>query len=110
VIVILSTVGALIYEEMSLGERPADPQVTIGQPEAHGSYFAVPVKVVNRGDRTAQGVRLQITLKLPGGKTEESSFNLQYLPRRAVRHAWVTFEHNPRRGVLEPRVLGYEKP
>jgi uncharacterized protein (TIGR02588 family) len=109
-VVILSTAGALIYEKVSLGNEPADPRIVLGPPEARGDYFAVPVMVVNRGDETAQGVHIQVRLRFSGGEEEESSFDLQYLPRHSTRKAWVTFRHDPRQGKLEPRVLGYEKP
>ncbi len=109
-LLVLTTAGLLVHEHLSLGHEPADPQVTLGEPEAHDGYFAVPVKVVNRGDNTAESVQIEIELQLPGEKSEKGQVQLQYLPRQATRHAWVTFRHDPRQGKLEPRVLGYEKP
>ncbi len=109
-LVIFSTIGALIYEKVTLAGTPADPQMTVGTPAVHGDYFAVPVTVTNRGDETAQGVRLEVTLLLPSGETEDGSFQLHYLPRHATRKGWITFRHDPRQGKLAPRVLGYENP
>ncbi len=109
-LLILATAGALICEQLSLGEKPPDPQVQLGPPEAHEGYFAVPVKVVNHGDETAASVHLEVVLHLPGGESETGQFDLPYLPRRATREGWVTFRHDPSEGKLEPRVLGYEKP
>ncbi len=109
-VVVLGTIGALVYEEFSLGKKPADPQMTMGAAEAHAGYFALPVTVENRGDETAESVHLEITLRLPGGENERAEFDLDYLPRHAKREAWVTFQHDPRKGKLEPRVLGYQNP
>ena len=107
---VLSTAGLLIHEHVSLGHQPADPQIMLGAPEAHAGYFAVPVNVVNRGDITAESVQIEVELRLDGGESENARVQLQYLPRRATRHAWVTFRHDPRQGKLESRVLGYQKP
>lgn len=107
---VLSTAGLLIHEHVSLGHQPADPQIMLGAAEAHAGYFAVPVKVVNRGDNTAESVQIEVELRLDSGENEKARVQLQYLPRRATRHAWVTFRHDPGQGKLESRVLGYQKP
>ena len=107
---ILATATILIREQLSLGEQPPDPQMELGTPEAHAGYFAVPVKVRNDGDETAEDVHLEVKLLLPGGESETGEFSLPYLPRRSVREAWVTFRQDPRNGKMEARVLGYQKP
>ena len=109
-LVVLTTAGLLIHEHLTLGQEPADPQIMLGAPEAHDGYFAVPVKVVNRGDNTAESVQIEVELRLDGGESEKAEVQLEYLPRQATRHAWVTFRHDPREGKLEGRVLGYQKP
>ncbi len=109
-VLVLGTLGILIYEAISLGKKPADPQMRLGTAEAHAGYFAVPVTIENRGDETVENVHLAVELKLPGGASERGEFDLPYLPRRATRHAWVTFRHDPREGKLEPMILGYQKP
>lgn len=109
-VVVLGTAGVLFYELFTLGEQPADPQMELGPPQAHTGYYAVPVTVRNRGNETAQNVHLAVTLQLSGEESERADFILDYLPRFAKREAWVTFLHDPAKGKLEPRVLGYEKP
>ncbi len=102
--------AVLIYQHLSLGEKPPDPQVQLGPPEAHEGYFAVPVMVANRGDETIENVHLEVSLQLAEGESEKGEFDLPYLPRHSTRQAWVTFRHDPREGKLESRVLGYQKP
>ncbi len=109
-VLILATAGILIHEQLSLGEKPAEPHLKLGRPVARDGYFAVPVTVVNRGDETAANVHLSVVLHLPDGPEETAEFDLPYLPRRATREAWITFRQDPRAGKLEPRVLGYQKP
>ncbi len=107
---VLGIAGILISQYLSLGERPPDPQMQLGAPEAHEGYFAVPITVSNRGDETIENVHLEVTLQLPGGESEKGECDLPYLPRRGTRQAWVTFRHDPREGKLESRILGYQKP
>ena len=107
---ILATAGLLIHEHFSLGQQPADPQVQLGTPETHKGYFAVPLTIVNRGDATAESVQVQVELQLPDGEIEKGEVQLQYLPRHATSHAWVTFLRDPREGKLTTQVRGYEEP
>jgi uncharacterized protein (TIGR02588 family) len=107
---ICATVGILVYESRSLSNESPSPQIELGPSEWHQSYFAVPVRVRNAGDQTAQNLQIEIDLVLPNGDKETGKVNLDYLPRRATRNAWVTFRHDPGQGKLQPRVLGYELP
>ncbi len=109
-LLLLLTMAILVREQLSLGKQPPDPQMELGVPEAHTDYFAVPVKVHNHGDETAEDVHLEVKLILPGGESESGEFDLPYLPRHSVREAWVTFRQDPRKGKLEAHVLGYQKP
>ena len=109
-VVVLGTVGVLLYEYLSLGSEPADLRIELARPEAHAGYYAVPVTVRNQGSATAQNVHLEVTLQLSGAETERAEFELDYLPRAAKRKAWVTFLHDPAQGKLTPRILGYENP
>lgn len=107
---LLGTIGVLIVQAVSSGDKPPDPYLTLGPAEAHEGYFAVPVMVENRGDTTAENVHVAVELKLPGGESERGEFDLPYLPRRAKRQAYVTFRHDPAQGKLEPMILGYQTP
>lgn len=106
---IAAIVGFLLYASSTTGQGPPDIQVRIGEPEPHAGYFAVPIKIVNQGDHTAEGVQVEVVLKA-GGQEERGQFEIQFLPRHGSREAWVTFKTDPRQGALEARVLGYEKP
>ena len=108
-VLIASVIGFLVYESAAIGDAPPDIQVQIGTPEPRTGYFAVPVEVLNKGDHTAEGVHIEMVLK-GAGEEEAGDFEIQFLPRRGSREAWVTFKSDPRNGTLEARVLGYEKP
>ena len=110
-VLVVCVVGYLVYDGASMGDAPPDIEVTLGAPERRGAEFLVPVSVTNRGDETAEGVQIEVTLeRADGGEPERGEFGIAFLPRRATRRGWVSFSHDPAAGRLKPRVLGYEKP
>ena len=108
-LLIAALLGFLIYESATIGDAPPDIHVQIGTPEQRSGYFAVPIEATNKGDHTAEGVHIEVVLR-GAGEEETGDFEIQFLPRRGSREAWVTFTSDPRKGTLEARVLGYEKP
>ncbi len=108
-VLLICVISFLIYESVTIGDTPPDIHVQIGTPEPRAGYFAVPVEATNKGDHTAEGVHIEVVLRA-GGKEETADFEIQFLPRRGSREAWVTFKDDPSNGSLEARVLGYEKP
>ncbi|HEX6985821.1 MAG TPA: hypothetical protein VF170_10605 [Planctomycetaceae bacterium] len=108
----LGTVGALVYELVSQGERtPPAIEVRLGVAEPRAGHWVVPVTIENTGDETAEGVHVEVTLAPPGGEKEEAAdFEVQFLPGRGAREGWVTFTSDPAAGTLAARALGYEKP
>lgn len=107
---VLSAAALLLYQHFTMTKGPPDPQIVLGEVRAHDGFFAVPVRVKNRGDTTAESVHIEVELSLPDGKSETADFELPFLPRHAEREGWVTFQQDPRLGKLQPRVLGYQKP
>lgn len=104
-----AVIAFLAYESVTMGDALPDIQLQTGVPEARSGYHAVPLQVSNKGDQTAEGVHIEVVLR-SGSKEERSDLEIQFLPRRGAREAWVTFKSDPREGTLETRVLGYEKP
>ena len=110
-VLVVCVVGYLVYDGASMGDAPPDIEVTLGATVRRGAEFLVPVSVTNRGDETAEGVQIEVTLeRADGGEPERGEFGIAFLPRRATRRGWVSFSQDPAAGRLKPRVLGYEKP
>ena len=82
----------------------------LGTPEARTHNFIVPVTVVNHGDATAEGVRLEVLMEKAETEPARCELTIPFLPRRATREGFVTFQQDPRAAQLKARVLGYEKP
>lgn len=107
---ILLTAGVLLWQHFTGTKSPPDPQVALGEIRAHDGYFAVALRISNRGDTTAENVRVEVALASPDGQSETAGFELPFLPRHAERVGWVTFREDPRRGKLDARVVGYQEP
>ena len=110
-ILVLSTLGYLVYDTATFGEAPPSIEFQLGQPQQRSNRFVVPVSVTNRGDETAQGVHIEVTLESGGQEQENADFEIAFLPRHSTRKGWVTFKTDPRSvEQMQARVLGFEKP
>ena len=114
-ILVLSTLGYLFYDAITQGQDAARLEVRLGQPQEAGAsdtkYHVVPVTVINSGDRTAEGVLVEVALEKDGEEIESSEFEIAFVPRHSQSKGQVVFSQNPSTtGELKPRVLGYEEP
>ncbi|MCA1604194.1 MAG: hypothetical protein LC775_01620, partial [Acidobacteria bacterium] len=88
----------------------ASIEVRLGNPEQRQFNFIVPVTVINHGDETAEGVRIEVVLDGGVGERARGELDVAFLPRHSTREGWVTFEQDPSKGQLKARVLGYQRP
>jgi uncharacterized protein (TIGR02588 family) len=105
-----ATLGYLIYTGATMGNEPPDLEVRLGTPEQRAHNFIVPVTVINHGDKTAEGIHVEVLLEMNGAEQARGELDIPFLPRHATREGWVTFEQDPRAAQLKARVLGYEEP
>lgn len=109
-ILVASTLGYLIYAGVSMGHEPPSLEVRLGTPEQRQFNFIVPVTVVNHGDETAEGVRIEVVMESGREEKARGELDIAFLPRHATREGWVTFQQDPRTTQLKARVLGYQRP
>jgi uncharacterized protein (TIGR02588 family) len=109
-VLVAGTLAYLVYEGMTMGNSPPSLEVRLGTPEQRPHSFIVPVTVVNHGDKTAGGIRIEVLMESAGARQERGELDIPFLPRGATREGWVTFEQDPRSAQLKARVLGYEEP
>lgn len=108
---VVSTLGYLTYDAVTLGEAPPSIEVRTGEPRQQTHNFVVPVTVINHGDQTAEGVHVEVVLENGGVEKERAEFQIAFLPRRSMREGWVAFPIDPRTVErIKARVTGYEKP
>ncbi len=110
-ILVLFTLGYIVYDGATLGETPPNIELQLGQPQPQSDRFIVPVTATNRGDETAETVQIEVTLNSSGKEAETSQLEIAFLPRHSTRRGWVTFQTDPRTvEQMQARVLGFEKP
>lgn len=109
-LLVASTLGYLIYDAATLGKTPPAIEVRLGKPQPIMQHFIVPVSVTNHGDRTAEGVQIEVVLESSDKEQESAEFEIAFLPRGATREGWVNFETDPRTARMKARAVGYEKP
>jgi uncharacterized protein (TIGR02588 family) len=109
---LLCALAYLVYEGATMGNDPPSLEVRLGAPEQRAHNFIVPVTITNHGDETAEGIAVEVLLEGDGTGREpvRGGLTIAFLPRRATREGFVTFQQDPRAARLTARVLGYERP
>lgn len=107
-VLILATLGYLLRETFSTASKPPELVVQLGTPRRVAQGFQVPVTVVNRGDKVAEGV--SVTITLVATEREEAVLGIPFLPHQARREGWVTFRGDPGDGDLQVGPLVYASP
>ena len=110
-VLVLSALAYLVYDGATMGSDPPSIEVRLGAAAPRAHNFIVPVTVTNHGDETAEGVAVEVLMETGGGQEPtRGELTIAFLPRRATREGFVTFQQDPRAAQLTARVLGYEKP
>ena len=111
-VLVLGVIGALGYQIFVAGERqPPAIEIDLGRTEKRTGHYAMFVTATNRGDKTAELVRIEVTLKKDNGESERAEFQIQFLPRGASRDGWVTFATDPATATeITARPVGYAEP
>jgi uncharacterized protein (TIGR02588 family) len=109
-VLVVSALTYLIYDGATMGSDPPSIEVRLGTPEPRAHNFIVPVSVTNHGDETAEGITVEVSMESDGREPTRGELTIAFLPRRATREGFVTFQQDPRAARLSARVLGYEKP
>jgi uncharacterized protein (TIGR02588 family) len=106
-----SVLGYLTYHTLFTTSTPPVLSVELAPAEQQHGYFVVPVTVYNRGNQTAEAVRIQVLLIKPDGTDERAEFEVPFLPPRSTRQGIVTFETDPHTAQrMVGRAIGYQMP
>jgi uncharacterized protein (TIGR02588 family) len=106
----LGVLAFLAYEATRRDDEPPSLTVELGAPEPRGGAFQVPVTVTNQGARTAAGALIMVEA-IWGSETETAEVELEWVPGRASRQAWVVFARDPSTAdEVQAKVAGFESP
>jgi len=108
-ILVMATVAYIVGEVVTTSSTPPEVVVQLGAPRRVTHGFQVPVTVLNRGDKVAEGLSVVITL-VAKGEREEAVLTIPFLPHQSKREGWVTFRGDPGDGELEIGPVVYASP
>lgn len=106
---VLLTFSVLGYQIATLSDSPAEIEVKAGRPIATERGFLLPVTAVNLGDRSAEGVLVEVLI-MRGQDTEVGEFTIPLLPRGASQTGWVPLQLDPSNARVQARVAGFQQP
>jgi uncharacterized protein (TIGR02588 family) len=109
-ILVVGTIGFLIYQAFKDKSAPPDLSVQIDSIIKMESGYLVNFSVYNKGDDNAADVVVEGKIKQNGEDLETSSVTIDYAPSDSKREGGLFFTKNPGEGNFEIRALGYTKP
>lgn len=108
-LLVAATIGFLVHAAVTGNGRPAMLSVAHGASRRAPGGYAMPITVTNRGDRTAERVRVEIVAQRDTAE-QTAEIEFEFLPRGSRRTGWVVFEEDPARSTITTHVKGFEAP
>ncbi|MGI9046151.1 MAG: hypothetical protein ACR2FI_05045 [Burkholderiales bacterium] len=109
-VLVAGILSYLVRDALTLERRPPIISTETGAPRQQAGSYVVPVTVANDGGQTAERVQIEVQVFVAGLLLETAMFELDFLPSRSKREAWVSFVNDPSRNVMRARVVAYQKP
>lgn len=107
--VILAVASFLVYE-IAGPDSPFVPvaiRPRLDQVERRDERWLLPVEVENRGRRTLQGFKGEVTFEASGGERGRREIEIDFLGEGSLQRHYVSFDRDPRLLRLDARPLGY---
>jgi uncharacterized protein (TIGR02588 family) len=111
-LLVAGLVGVTSYLFLTASGEPAAMTVQPRLDELYqaGGRFYAPVTVQNTGGKTAEEIRVLVSVTDGAGRTESSEFQIQFLAGGAKHQAVVSFGSDPRSGQLVAAVTSFLEP
>lgn len=112
VAILLVVIGLVGYQQLFGASQPAAIEVTprLQQVRQEGGAYYLPVEVTNKGDKTAEDVRIEVSLSPDGRQKTSSELRTMFLAGHETSRGTVVFGEDPRRGALTTEVISYLQP
>ena len=109
-VLVLASAGWLAWEAVAGTDGPPSIVVEVGGGEMRAGRWTARVTARNEGAATAGDVHIAVTAEGSGG-SQRAEVVFAYLPPRASRSGWVTFDERPGPSDrIRTSVLGYVEP
>lgn len=111
-LVLLAMVGLVSYLHLNGGEDPPAIVVETRLDDVRHTDdgYYLPVVVRNRGDRTAEDVRVQAELETGSGAPVTAEFAITFLAGGEVAGGTFIFSEDPEQGTLTVAPVSYQEP
>ncbi|RYY93746.1 MAG: hypothetical protein EOO24_26165 [Comamonadaceae bacterium] len=109
-VLLLACVGYLTVQAVTSSSKPPDPVVQVTSVHAQGSRWLVVLRVHNRGDQTAEALKVTGELKQAGQLLERAETEFQFLPGGSSRDGGLFFSRDPQGVELVVRPESYQAP
>lgn len=91
--VLMVLISYLVYQIFQEKEAPPNLKIThTYQPQMED--YAFEVKIENSGEKTAEDVRLNMTLYQEGKKTETGEVSFSFVPVKSKKTAYIVFNQH----------------
>lgn len=109
-LLVLSSVGFILFQGIWGNETPPDVQISIESIQPVSTGYLVKFTSKNEGGSSLAGVVVQAQLTKGEDKIETSQTTIEFLPANSLRKGGFFFRNNPKMFRLEARTLGYQEP
>ena len=97
VLVLFALVSFLIYQMFQKEKAPPNLEITIAE-DTSTTKYDFKVVVENLGEETAEAATIKLSLYQEGNAVEDGTINLQYVPVKSKRTAWIVFQKKKKTG------------
>jgi uncharacterized protein (TIGR02588 family) len=109
-VLLLASVGYLLYDAFNGEERPPAPLVRMVAVEPHAGRYLVRLRVFNESKAAASALRVEGELKRGDEVVERSEMEFQHVPGRSSREGGLFFTQDPRTLQLVLSARSYQVP
>lgn len=109
-LLVVLAVAAFLVHEIAGPDSPYVPvaiRPRLDQVERREERWLLPVEVENRGRRTLQGFKGEVTFEAPGGERDRLEIEIDFLGEGSTQRHYLSFDRDPRELRLDARPLAY---
>jgi uncharacterized protein (TIGR02588 family) len=108
-IIILGIVIYLTAEAFQPNEdiAPVEVQLLLDEAQQAGSFYVLPVKVINRSTQTLVDLSVVVEFQPPDAESRRTEMVINYLGERSDQKAYFYFDRHPRELHVTAKPAGY---
>ena len=110
--ILLILIGLISYQYLAGSNQPAHIEVRpqLQQVRQAGDRYYLPVEVTNTGDKTAEDVRVGVSLTSAGSGKASSQLRFMFLAGHETSRGTVVFKEDPSKGDLSVDAVSFLQP